>query len=586
MVFQLNAQIPLAARGYDYGRSQANALRGLQMQAAEREVDEQNALAQVLRDNGEALTSDDPSVRGTAAAQIARTGMRGYQIAAPVLEAARNEREFAAIRGRFGGGAQVPVGPAGGAPAAMPGGATPAVAPADLMPLIEEASRETGIPVPILVAQIRQESNFNPAARGRAGEIGLAQIMPATARQPGFGVQPVDPARLSDPRENIMFGARYLAGRGRAAGVTDWNDPAQVDRALAAYNGGGDPNYVQNVRRWMPGTGAAPAAGGDAIPASAQGGAGGGQRMPGMPTPQQFAELVDLAGSPNPRVARWAQAQVQTWAPFMRRETGNPPAPVRLGDGPAGPAGMYIPDPSAPGGYRRVADAPVDAPQTVGTIPPGFQLERTPEGAFRMVPIPGGPAALAEQRAQRAEQAAQTGRERTGNIVIQDLDRALSLLDTARLPVAGFGAGTLAGVPGTAAADAARLLDSVRANVGFAQLNQMRAESPTGAALGQVTERELQFLQAVLGSLDQTQSPAQFRQNLERVRNVFLDIVHGPGQGQGRRPTGIEAPGAPPAGARPNDATAIPGPGGQGTATPPPPAPARPPLDTFFRQGR
>lgn len=161
-----------------------------------------------------------------------------------------------------------------GAPARMGGAAIPAVssqplppaqAPADLAPIIEEASRETGIPAPILTAQLRQESNFDPNARGRAGEIGLAQIMPTTARQPGYGVQPVDPARLSDPRENILFGARYLAGRGRAAGVTDWNDPAQVDRALAAYNGGGDPNYVQNVRRWLPQDGSAPAA----IPASA-----------------------------------------------------------------------------------------------------------------------------------------------------------------------------------------------------------------------------------------------------------------------------------------------------------------------------
>ena len=587
MVFQLNANIPLAARGYDYGRSQANALRGLQMQAAEREVDEQNALAAALRGSSDALTSDDPTIRGQAAAALARTGTRGYQIAAPVLEAARNEREFNAIRGRFGGGAQVPVAPAGGA-----GGD----------PLTRIAAVESG---------------GNDAARNpRSSAAGRFQIIDSTWNQyaPRLGLRPdqrMDPAAQAQVARAIQddaqraigrplspgeaYGAHFLGVGGLRAFVSA--DP-NAD-AMQVYAQAAGPQVAQQAFRSNPGLlepgmtvgqvmqrlnarmgGGAPAAGGDVVPPSAQG--GDGQRMPGMPTPAQFAELVDLAGSPNPRIARWAQAQVQTWAPFMRRDAT--PAPtINLGPGAHGPAGVYE---RTPNGLRFLGPPPESVPQTVGTIPPGFQLERAPEGAFRMVPIPGGPAALAEQRAQRAEQAAQTGRERTGNIVIQDLDRALALLDTARLPVAGFGAGTLAAVPGTAAADAARLLDSVRANVGFAQLNQMRAESPTGAALGQVTERELAFLQAVLGSLDQTQSPAQFRQNLERVRNVFLDIVHGPGQGQARRATGIEAPGAPPAGARPNDATAIPGPGGQGTATPPPPAPARPPLDTFFRQGR
>lgn len=149
------------------------------------------------------------------------------------------------------------------APAASPvSPASVSQPPADLMPHFQAASAETGIPVDLLVAQARQESNWNPAAVGRAGEIGVTQVMPSTARQPGFGVAGVDPETLRDPRNNILFGARYLAGRGRAAGVTDWNDPAQVDRALAAYNGGGDPNYVQNVRRWLAGGGDTATAGG------------------------------------------------------------------------------------------------------------------------------------------------------------------------------------------------------------------------------------------------------------------------------------------------------------------------------------
>jgi hypothetical protein len=144
-------------------------------------------------------------------------------------------------------------------PAAAPARVSAApMPPPDLMQHFEAASAETGIPVPVLVAQARQESNFKPQARGRAGEIGVMQIMPSTARQPGFGVAGVDPATLDDPGENIRFGARYL--RARAGANADFNDPQALAAALRNYNGGGDPRYVENVMRFMPQDLATPAA--------------------------------------------------------------------------------------------------------------------------------------------------------------------------------------------------------------------------------------------------------------------------------------------------------------------------------------
>jgi hypothetical protein len=44
----------------------------------------------------------------------------------------------------------------------------------------------------------------------------------------------------------------------------------------------------------------------------------------------------------------------------------------------------------------------------------------------------------------------------------------------------------------------------------------MRNNSPTGGALGSVTERELALLQATWGSLQQSQSKEQFEANLDR----------------------------------------------------------------------
>jgi hypothetical protein len=147
--------------------------------------------------------------------------------------------------------------PAPGAPGpAMPipargtgGPGATAQMPPEYLEHFRRASAETGIPMDVLIAQARQESSFNPNARGAAGEIGIFQIKPSTAQQPGFGMTGVDPGTLSDPGANIMFGARYLRAR---MGQGDPNNPADQARALAAYNGGGDPNYVANVNRYRP----------------------------------------------------------------------------------------------------------------------------------------------------------------------------------------------------------------------------------------------------------------------------------------------------------------------------------------------
>lgn len=144
------------------------------------------------------------------------------------------------------------------------GGATNAPqVPKEYIPFYEEASKRTGIPISVLQAQSAQESGFNPGATGSAGEIGIDQIKPDTARNPGYGLTGVqNPDVLRDPRTNILFGADYL--KARAGGNVDWTDPAQVAAALRSYNGGGDAQYAQHVMRYIPAsqpqTAAAPAA--------------------------------------------------------------------------------------------------------------------------------------------------------------------------------------------------------------------------------------------------------------------------------------------------------------------------------------
>jgi hypothetical protein len=56
----------------------------------------------------------------------------------------------------------------------------------------------------------------------------------------------------------------------------------------------------------------------------------------------------------------------------------------------------------------------------------------------------------------------------------------------------------------------------------------MREASKTGGALGAINTRELELLQSDYGSLAQSQSKEQFIENMERMRNDYLDVIHGP----------------------------------------------------------
>lgn len=123
-----------------------------------------------------------------------------------------------------------------------------------------EIARAYGLDPEIFVRQIETESGFNPRAVSSAGAGGLAQIMPATARQPGFGISPISDEARFDPETSLNFGAQYMRA------MLDRYD-GDYNRALAAYNAGpgavdragGIPNYSETqgyVSRIMGGQGA------------------------------------------------------------------------------------------------------------------------------------------------------------------------------------------------------------------------------------------------------------------------------------------------------------------------------------------
>jgi soluble lytic murein transglycosylase-like protein len=64
-----------------------------------------------------------------------------------------------------------------------------------------------GVPASLAHAVISIESNYSPNKLGGAGEIGLMQIKPATARLMGYSGSV---SGLYDPETNIKFGMKYL----------------------------------------------------------------------------------------------------------------------------------------------------------------------------------------------------------------------------------------------------------------------------------------------------------------------------------------------------------------------------------------
>jgi soluble lytic murein transglycosylase-like protein len=93
----------------------------------------------------------------------------------------------------------------------------------EIMDVVDEASKKYGVDKELILAIIKQESNFDPKAVSYVGACGLMQLMPETAKDLG----------VSDPfdiRQNIMGGTKYIKQL-----LDQFKD---IKLALAAYNAG------------------------------------------------------------------------------------------------------------------------------------------------------------------------------------------------------------------------------------------------------------------------------------------------------------------------------------------------------------
>jgi len=172
--------------------------------------------------------------------------------------------------------------------------------------------------------------------------------------------------------------------------------------------------------------------------------------------------------------------------------------------------------PSKSGGMRRI-----ETPEGMEFVPDAARMGYNPRTILEK--------SEAETEAERIKQMPQAERallrkQQQATMVDDTIDRALNKVGAW---TTGFTGSAARKIPGTEAFDLSNLLDTIKANVGFDKLQEMREQSPTGGALGQVSDFENRQLQAVIANLEQSQSEKQLRENLELVRETVRNIVHG-----------------------------------------------------------
>lgn len=155
----------------------------------------------------------------------------------------------------------------------------------------------------------------------------------------------------------------------------------------------------------------------------------------------------------------------------------------------------------------------------------GFTPQFGEGGITSMTPVAGTPAAIEQEKASGKNKRQIVSNLNKSNLVSTNIDEALKLVSPKTTGSIGEATRMLPLSGGSDAASLASYVDTIKANIGFEQLNAMRQESPTGGALGNVAVKELDFLQASLGNLNPNLSAEVLTKNLEAVKTHYTNFM-------------------------------------------------------------
>lgn len=169
--------------------------------------------------------------------------------------------------------------------------------------------------------------------------------------------------------------------------------------------------------------------------------------------------------------------------------------------------------------------AGMDEGATSGTTKVAKDYERidSDDGTFRDVLIKGSPTWTT-----MTDQSQQTGTAlesfQAGNVIVDDmLNRAISIVEEEGIPTTGLIGWASQGIPGTPAHALQQELLGIQTNTAFDFLAEMRRNSPTGGAVGQLSDSEREAMSAIMGSLKQSNRQSDLLYNLRRLQDARAD---------------------------------------------------------------
>ena len=141
-----------------------------------------------------------------------------------------------------------------------------------------------------------------------------------------------------------------------------------------------------------------------------------------------------------------------------------------------------------------------------------FQLYNSVTGAIGLPQNTRDSAMLKEQKFQATYSA------------IKKLDATMGILGEAgklRKDMSAVGYALNSVIPGTDARELASKVDTIQANLAFDELEEMRKNSPTGGALGNVTEKELDLLKSAVSGLDPALGLEAFNKQVKLIQTHY-----------------------------------------------------------------
>ena len=163
----------------------------------------------------------------------------------------------------------------------------------------------------------------------------------------------------------------------------------------------------------------------------------------------------------------------------------------------------------------RAAETNLAKNKETGKAPPGYVWGPADDrGVPTLIAAKGGPADLKLAGALNADTQALSGSNASMDRLAIAANEALNAPGLA----GAYGLrGAIPNIPGSDAANATALLNTLKSQVGFGVLQDMRNNSKTGGALGAVSDKENTMLQANLAALEKAQSVEQARESLKKI---------------------------------------------------------------------